>query len=77
MSGTNFQLGDPVWAKMNYIPKYYKPWPGLVSLPPAGNDQPAGKKNIQCVKFFGSDDFAWIEEENMKLYEMVCTCFLV
>ena len=64
MSGSKFRVGDPVWAKM----KGFSPWPGKVCLPPAEVKRPAIKKQMHCVNFFGSNDFAWIEENNMKDY---------
>jgi len=60
-----FRIGDPVWAKM----KGFSPWPGCVSLPPVDVKRPAIKKTMHCVKFFGTKDYAWIEETSMKPYE--------
>lgn len=60
-----YRVGDPVWAKM----KGFSPWPGRVVVPPTEVKRPAIKKELHCVHFFGSNDFAWIEETNMKPYE--------
>jgi len=60
-----FRIGDPVWAKM----KGFSPWPGKVCMPPSDIKRPAIKKQMHCVNFFGTNDFAWIEENNMKDYE--------
>jgi len=59
-----FRIGDPVWAKM----KGFSPWPGKVCMPPADVKRPAIKKQMHCVNFFGTNDFAWIEESNIKDY---------
>merc|ERR1711874_460110 len=60
-----FRIGDPVWAKM----KGFSPWPGKVCMPPSDVKRPAIKKLMHCVSFFGTGDYAWIEESNMKPYE--------
>jgi len=60
-----FRIGDPVWAKM----KGFSPWPGKVCMPPSDVKRPAIKKLMHCVSFFGTGDYAWIEETNMKPYE--------
>lgn len=59
-----FRIGDPVWAKM----KGFSPWPGKVCMPPTDVKRPAIKKQMHCVNFFGTNDFAWIEENNIKDY---------
>lgn len=60
-----FRIGDPVWAKM----KGFSPWPGVVAMPPQDVKRPAIKKAMHCVNFFGTKDYAWIEETSMKPYE--------
>jgi len=60
-----FRIGDAVWAKM----KGFSPWPGKVVINPSDIKRPAIKKIMHCVNFFGTGDFAWIEETNMKPYE--------
>lgn len=60
-----FRIGDPVWAKM----KGFSPWPGKVVINPSDIKRPAIKKIMHCVNFFGTGDFAWIEETSMKPYE--------
>lgn len=57
-----FQMGDLVWAKM----KGFSPWPGKLVDPQSTNmRKPPGNvksKPVQCVYFFGSNNFAWIPE---------------
>jgi len=53
-----------VWAKM----KGFSPWPGKVCMPPPDVKRPAIKKQMHCVNFFGTNDFAWIEEFSIKDY---------
>jgi len=67
-----FRIGDPVWAKM----KGFSPWPGKVCMPPTECKRPAVKKQMHCVNFFGTNDFAWIEEVNMKDYAQFKTTFV-
>jgi len=67
MSGSSLKLGDLVWAKM----KGFSPWPGKISLPPKDLkriSKPPGKA-ASCVYFFGTDNFAWIEDFNIKQYQ--------
>lgn len=61
-----FKIGDFVWAKMKGFP----PWPGRVSNPPKDLKNPkGGKKTVShCIFFFGSKNYAWIEENNLKPY---------
>jgi len=64
MTAKQFRIGDPVWAKM----KGFSPWPGKVCMPPPDVKRPAIKKQMHCVNFFGTNDFAWIEEFSIKDY---------
>ncbi|KAK2713172.1 cytokine-like nuclear factor N-PAC isoform X2 [Artemia franciscana] len=59
-----YHIGDLVWAKM----KGFSPWPGMISLPPEDLKKPKSNKTIHCVFFFGSENYAWIEEQNVKPY---------
>ncbi|XP_046747700.1 putative oxidoreductase GLYR1 homolog [Diprion similis] len=61
-----FKLGDLVWAKM----KGFSPWPGRVSIPSKDLKKPANAKKsaVQCIFFFGTNNYAWIEEANIKPY---------
>lgn len=61
-----FAVNDLVWAKM----KGFSPWPGRVSEPPAELRRITVKKNIpvRCIFFFGSNNYAWIEEAHIKPY---------
>ncbi|XP_046639132.1 putative oxidoreductase GLYR1 homolog [Daphnia pulicaria] len=66
MSETALKLGDLVWAKM----KGFSPWPGKIANPPKDLkriSKPSGK-TASCVFFFGTDNFAWIEDFNIKPY---------
>lgn len=73
MAGAHkFRIGDPVWAKM----KGFSPWPGKVCLPPTDCKRPAVKKQMHCVMFFGTNDYAWIEEVNMKDYAQFKSTFV-
>ncbi|RWS21599.1 putative oxidoreductase GLYR1-like isoform X1, partial [Leptotrombidium deliense] len=66
---SKFQIGDLVWAKM----KGFSPWPGkIVEASAANMRKPPGNyryKHIQCVYFFGSNNFAWIQEDAIKPYQ--------
>ena len=59
-----FRIGDAVWAKM----KGFSAWPGKIVMPPDGMKRPAMKKVLHCVFFFGSHDFAWILDHDLKPY---------
>ncbi|XP_012273694.1 putative oxidoreductase GLYR1 homolog [Orussus abietinus] len=61
-----FKLGDLVWAKM----KGFSPWPGRVSNPSKDLKKPSNTKKgpVQCIFFFGTNNYAWIEETNIKPY---------
>jgi len=66
MSENALKLGDLVWAKM----KGFSPWPGKIASPPKDLkriSKPPGK-TASCVFFFGTDNFAWIEDFNIKPY---------
>ncbi|KAL0111596.1 hypothetical protein PUN28_013058 [Cardiocondyla obscurior] len=62
-----FKLGDLVWAKM----KGFSPWPGRVSVPSKDLKKPANAKKgpVQCIFFFGTNNYAWIEESHIKPYQ--------
>ncbi|EFN85056.1 Nuclear protein NP60-like protein [Harpegnathos saltator] len=62
-----FKLGDLVWAKM----KGFSPWPGRVSNPSKDLKKPANTKKgpVQCIFFFGTNNYAWIEESHIKPYQ--------
>jgi len=59
-----FRVGDAVWGKV----KGFSAWPGKIVLPPDGLKRPAMKKMMHCVEFFGTHDFAWILEPDVKPY---------
>ncbi len=59
-----FRIGDAVWAKM----KGFSAWPGTIVMPPDGMKRPAMKKVLHCVRFFGTHDFAWIMDHDLKPY---------
>merc|ERR1719154_224332 len=60
-----FRIGDPVIAWM----KGFSAWPGKICMPPQDVKRPAIKQPMHCVKMFATNDFAWIEEFNIKDYE--------
>ena len=45
-------------------------------MPPADVKRPAIKKQMHCVYFFGTNDFAWIEEFNVKDYQQFKDTFI-
>uniref|UniRef100_A0A671MF08 Cytokine-like nuclear factor N-PAC n=1 Tax=Sinocyclocheilus anshuiensis TaxID=1608454 RepID=A0A671MF08_9TELE len=45
----------------------YPPWPGKIVSPPKDLKKPRGKKCL-FVKFFGTEDHAWIKVEQLKPY---------
>ncbi|XP_072945361.1 cytokine-like nuclear factor N-PAC isoform X2 [Epargyreus clarus] len=59
------KLGDLVWAKM----KGFSPWPGRVAIPTPELKPPKKANNMQCIYFFGTNNYAWIEEHNIKPYQ--------
>merc|ERR1711963_782648 len=60
-----FRIGDPVWAKM----KGFSAWPGKVDMPPDHIKRPPAKTMMHCVFFFGTHDYGWIPETDLKPYE--------
>jgi len=61
----SFLIGDPVWAKM----KGFSAWPGKVEMPPEHLKRPITKKVMHCVFFFGSYDYGWLPESDLKPYK--------
>ncbi|XP_068623190.1 cytokine-like nuclear factor N-PAC isoform X1 [Battus philenor] len=59
-----YKLGDLVWAKM----KGFSPWPGRVAIPTPELKPPKKATNVQCIYFFGTNNYAWIEDHNIKPY---------
>jgi len=60
-----FTIGSPVWTKM----KGFSAWPGKVDLPPDHIKRPPAKTMMHCVFFFGTHDYGWIPETDLKPYE--------
>lgn len=64
-----YSIGNLVWAKM----KGFSPWPGKVADPSTTKlKRPAGNyryKNVYCIYFFGSNNFAWIPEDSLKPFD--------
>ncbi|CAH0397013.1 unnamed protein product [Chilo suppressalis] len=60
-----YKLGDLVWAKM----KGFSPWPGRVAIPTPELKPPKKATNVQCIYFFGTNNYAWIEDNNIKPYQ--------
>ncbi|MED6254223.1 putative oxidoreductase glyr1 [Ataeniobius toweri] len=63
MAAVHLRIGDLVWGKLGRYP----PWPGKIVSPPKDLKKPRGKK-CHFVKFFGTEDHAWIKVEQLKPY---------
>ncbi|XP_053326971.1 cytokine-like nuclear factor N-PAC isoform X2 [Spea bombifrons] len=63
MAAVGLRQGDLVWGKLGRYP----PWPGKIVNPPKDLKKPRGKKCL-FVKFFGTEDHAWIKVEQLKPY---------
>ncbi|XP_018414104.1 PREDICTED: putative oxidoreductase GLYR1 isoform X3 [Nanorana parkeri] len=63
MAAVSLRQGDLVWGKLGRYP----PWPGKIVNPPKDLKKPRGKKSL-FVKFFGTEDHAWIKVEQLKPY---------
>uniref|UniRef100_A0A671MD29 Cytokine-like nuclear factor N-PAC n=1 Tax=Sinocyclocheilus anshuiensis TaxID=1608454 RepID=A0A671MD29_9TELE len=63
MATVHLRIGDLVWGKLGRYP----PWPGKIVSPPKDLKKPRGKKCL-FVKFFGTEDHAWIKVEQLKPY---------
>ena len=61
-----FSVGDLVWGNMKGFPA----WPGKIVIPPDAPDlkRPGVKKLLHCIKFFGTYDYAWLAEQDVKHY---------
>lgn len=59
------RIGDPVWAKM----KGFSAWPGKIDMPPDHIKRPTMKAVMHCVFFFGTHDYGWIQETDLKPYQ--------
>lgn len=59
-----FNINDLVWAKM----KGYCAWPGRIVEPSIQLTKVKKTEKSQCVYFFGSHNYAWIEETNIYPY---------
>ncbi|KAK9752758.1 PWWP domain [Popillia japonica] len=57
-----YKIGDLVWAKI----KNCSPWPSRVTVPIESVKK--SKKNATFVCFFGTHDYAWVDDENIKPY---------
>ncbi|KAJ8246121.1 hypothetical protein GJAV_G00263860 [Gymnothorax javanicus] len=65
MANLHLRIGDLVWGKLGRYP----PWPGKIVSPPKDLKKPSGKKCF-FVKFFGTEDHAWIKVEQLKPYHL-------
>ncbi|KAL4659009.1 putative oxidoreductase GLYR1 isoform X2 [Arapaima gigas] len=65
MASVHLRIGDLVWGKLGRYP----PWPGKIVSPPKDLKKPRGKKCF-FVKFFGTEDHAWIKVEQLKPYHV-------
>ncbi|KFM74966.1 putative oxidoreductase GLYR1-like protein, partial [Stegodyphus mimosarum] len=61
MVAKNLEVGDLVWAKMKGFPA----WPAKIIEPPADAKSSKPKKEHHYVYFFGSDNHAWIMDDNI------------
>ena len=48
--------------------KGFPAWPGKIVLPPDDLKRPGIKKLLHCVYFFGTHDFGWLSEQDVKRY---------
>jgi len=58
---SKFKIGDLVWAKMKGFPA----WPGRVIEPKPEVKKPSDKKIRQFVFFYGSENYAFVLEDQM------------
>ncbi|XP_059835202.1 cytokine-like nuclear factor N-PAC isoform X1 [Hypanus sabinus] len=65
MATASLRVGDLVWGKLGRYP----PWPGKIVNPPKDLKKPRGKKCF-FVKFFGTEDHAWIKVDQLKSYHL-------
>ncbi|XP_078096927.1 cytokine-like nuclear factor N-PAC isoform X3 [Mustelus asterias] len=65
MAAGSLRVGDLVWGKLGRYP----PWPGKIVNPPKDLKKPRGKKCF-FVKFFGTEDHAWIKVDQLKSYHL-------
>ncbi|XP_069761750.1 cytokine-like nuclear factor N-PAC isoform X2 [Narcine bancroftii] len=65
MATVGLRVGDLVWGKLGRYP----PWPGKIVNPPKDLKKPRGKKCF-FVKFFGTEDHAWIKVDQLKSYHL-------
>jgi hypothetical protein len=49
--------------------KGHPSWPGKIVIPPEDLKRPIMKKLLHCVKFFGTHDFGWMAEQEVKPYQ--------
>jgi 3-hydroxyisobutyrate dehydrogenase len=49
--------------------KGFSAWPGKIDIPEDGMKRPTIKKVMHCVFFFGTHDFGWIPEHDLKPYQ--------
>lgn len=49
--------------------KGFSPWPGRVAIPTPELKPPKKATNVQCIYFFGTNNYAWIEDSNIKPYK--------
>lgn len=61
----SLRVGDLVWGKLGRYP----PWPGKIVNPPKDLKKPRGRKCF-FIKFFGTEDHAWIKVDQLKSYHL-------
>ncbi|GAB1604445.1 putative oxidoreductase GLYR1 isoform X1 [Argonauta hians] len=62
---SKFTVGDLVWAKM----KGFCAWPAKIIEPMSEVKRPTSKKNHHFVFFFGSENYAWVQEDSIYKYQ--------
>jgi len=68
-TGSKYAYGDLVWAKLRGFPI----WPGMITDPAKTSlKRPSGNyryKSNHCIYFFGSNNYAYIPEDQLKPYQ--------
>ncbi|XP_029648675.1 putative oxidoreductase GLYR1 isoform X1 [Octopus sinensis] len=62
---SKFKVGDLVWAKM----KGFCAWPAKIIEPMSEVKRPTSKKTHHFVFFFGSENYAWVQEDSIYNYQ--------
>jgi 3-hydroxyisobutyrate dehydrogenase-like beta-hydroxyacid dehydrogenase len=60
----SYKFGDMIWAKMKGFPA----WPGKIEEPKSDMKPPADKRKKHFIFFFGSNNYAWIADDQIWPY---------